>query len=112
MDITEVRLNLTRTISKYYAYQQASLSQKVSFNIPMLRKLAGSDQNLSDSIAILSYIEGTKKKKKNIQWFLGLLDVLRLSHFATNEKTDILSKLGFMFPKQDEEEDWKEDESG
>lgn len=96
--------------SKYYTYQQASLSQKVSFNTPMLRKVVGSDKELSDSIAVLSYIEGTKGIKKDIQWFLGLLDVLRLSHLATSEKTDILSKLGFMFPKEDDDEDWSEDE--
>jgi len=104
------------TQSKYYSYQQASLSQKISFNIDILRKLAGSDQQLSDSIAILTYISDPKKeellKKDSIKWILGLLDVLRLSHFATSEKTNEISKLGFMLPRQDEEEDWAEDESG
>ena len=102
--------------SKYYAYQQASLSQKVSYKIPIIRELVGSDQELGDSIAILTYINDPKKMKicetNPIQWVIGLLDVLRLSHFTNSEKTDILSKLGFLFPKQDEEEDWSEDESG
>jgi len=97
--------------SKYYSYQQASLSQKVSFKIPILRELVGSDQELGDSIAVLSYIGNPENlKKPPIKFTLGLLDVLRLSHFVNNEKTDILSKLGFLFPKEDEEEDWSEDE--
>jgi len=97
--------------SKYYSYQQASLSQKVSFKIPILRELVGSDQELGDSIAVLSYIGNPENLKKTpIKFTLGLLDVLRLSHFVNNEKTDILSKLGFLFPKEDEEEDWSEDE--
>lgn len=107
-----VNQNLSRSQGKYYDYRTSSLGQKVSFTHKMLRKLAGSDQELSDSIAVLTYIEDTKKEKKNIKWFIGLLDVLRQSHFATSEKTDILTKLSFMFPKEDEQEDWSEDESG
>jgi len=102
--------------SKYYSYQQASLSQKVSFKNPIIRELVGSDQELGDSIALLTYINNPEKMKlletDPIKWIIGLLDVLRLSHFANSEKTDILSKLGFLFPKEDEEEDWAEDESG
>jgi hypothetical protein len=81
---------------------QASLSQKVSFDFEILRKLAGSDPQLSDSIAVLTYInEPANLKKPPIDFMLGLLDVLRLSHLATSEKTDIISKLGFMLPAQE-----------
>ena len=97
--------------TKYYTYQQASLSQKVSFKSPILQKLSGSDKELSDSIGILWYLGETGvMDKKNTEFILGLLDVLRLSHFATSEKTNEISKLGFMIPKQDDDEDWKEDE--
>jgi hypothetical protein len=98
--------------NKYYTYQQASLSQKAAFKNKILEKLSGSDQELSDSIAVLSYL-GEKKmmNKKDLEFILGLLNVLRLSHFATSEKTNEISKLGFMMPKQDEDEDWSEDES-
>jgi hypothetical protein len=99
--------------TKYYTYQQASLSQKASFKNPILQKLSGSDQELSDSIGILWYLGETGlMDKKDTEFILGLLDVLRLSHFATSEKTNEISKLGFMMPKQDEDEDWSEDESG
>ena len=99
--------------SKYYTYQQASLSQKASYKNPILKKLSGTDQELSDSIAVIWYL-GEKKMvdKKDTEFILGLLDVLRLSHFATSEKLNEISKLGFLMPKQDEEEDWSEDESG
>ncbi|GAH70142.1 unnamed protein product, partial [marine sediment metagenome] len=36
-----------------------------------------------------------------IEFMLGLLNVLRLSHLATSEKTDIISKLGFMLPAKE-----------
>ena len=104
------------TLSKYSAYQQASLGQKVSFNIGILRYLAGSDQELGDSIAVLTYLSESENmkvlEKDPLKWVLGLLDYLRLSHFANSEKTDILTKLSFLYPKKDELEDWSEDESG
>ena len=82
--------------------QQASLSQKVSYDIPLIRKLAGSDVQISDSIAVLSYINDPENFKKSpTEFMLGLLDVLRLSHFATSEKVNEISKLGFMLPNRD-----------
>ena len=88
--------------SKYYTFKQASLSQKVSALIPILKKLSGSDRELSDSIAVLSYL-GDKgmMDKKDTEFILGLLDVLRLSHFATSETINEITKLGFMLPKAD-----------
>ena len=81
---------------------QASLSQKVSFDNDLLQKLAGSDPQISDSIAVLSYINDPKNlKQPAIEFMLGLLNVLRLSHLATSEKTDIISKLGFMLPTKE-----------
>jgi len=86
--------------SKYNTYQQASLSQKVSAQIPLLKKLSGSDPELSDSIAVLSYLkENRMMNTKDTDFILGLLDVLRLSHFATSEKINEITKLGFMLPK-------------
>ena len=81
---------------------QASLSQKVSFDNELIQKLAGSDPQISDSIAVLSYINDPENLKKSaIEFMLGLLNVLRLSHLATSEKTDIISKLGFMLPAKE-----------
>ncbi|GAH54923.1 unnamed protein product [marine sediment metagenome] len=43
---------------------QASLSQKVSFDNELIQKLAGSDPQISDSIAVLSYINDPENLKK------------------------------------------------
>ena len=81
---------------------QASLSQKVSYDNALIKKLVGSDPQISDSIAVLSYINDKENFKKSpIEFMLGLLDVLRLSHLATSEKTDIISKLGFFLPAKE-----------
>lgn len=62
--------------------------------------------DISDSIAILSYVndpENMKLLAKDvIKWTIGLLDILRLSHFSTSKDTDILTKLGFMSPKAED----------
>jgi hypothetical protein len=93
---------MPKKISDFEFRQQASLSQKVSFDIPLIQKLAGSDVDISDSIAVLSYINDPESfKKSGIDFILGLLNVLRLARFATSEKTNEISKMGFMLPAKD-----------
>ena len=88
--------------NKFLAYQHASLSQKVSFNIPILKLLSGTDQELSDSIGVFWYLGETGVMDKNqTVWIMGLLDVLRLSHLATSPTTNEITKLGFMLPKEE-----------
>lgn len=101
--------------TKYYTYQQASLSQKVSFKDKIFQKLAGADKELSDSIGVLLILceNGIlDKDNPSIQLMLSILDVQRKARFATSEKTNEITKLGFMSPKADDDEDWAEDESG
>ena len=91
--------------SKYYTYQQASLSQKVSFNDAIFRKLAGADPEISDSIGVLSVLceKGIlNEDDPAIQLMLSLLDVKRKSRFATSDKTNEITKLGFMLPKAED----------
>jgi len=92
--------------SKYEFWKEASLSQKLADAQPIYQKLAGSDKEISDTIAILTYItdkEAQKVAKTNpTLWIIGLLDVLRMSAFATSEKTDILTKLGLQMPKAED----------
>lgn len=101
--------------TKYYTYQQASLSQKVSFKDKIFQKLAGSDPQTSESIGLflllgeLGYID---LKEPNWVLMMGILDMTRKARFATSEKTNEITKLGFMSPKADDDEDWSEDESG
>jgi len=92
------------SISDYAFGRTASLSQTASADNPMLQKTVGSDPEISDSIAILTYLTDKEAnellQKDPMQWLIGLLDVLRISHFATSEKTDIISKLGFFSPQR------------
>jgi len=90
------------SISDYAFGRTASLSQRASSENPMLQKTVGSDVEISDAIAVISYISNPENlKKSGIEFMLGLLDVLRISHFATSEKTDIISKLGFFSPQKE-----------
>jgi hypothetical protein len=93
---------MSQAQSKYYTYQQASLSQKVSHNLKILRKLSGTDREISDSIAVITYlVESGAMDEGDAKFVLGLLDVLRLSHLATSEKINEITKLGFMLPRAD-----------
>jgi len=90
--------------SKYEFWKEASLSQKLSDKIPILQKLSGTDQELSDAIAVLTYIKDPENlKRPGIDFMLGLLDVLRLSHFATSERNNEITKMGLMMPKSEDE---------
>jgi hypothetical protein len=86
--------------SKYEIWRQASLSQILSDKIPLYQKLAGADVEISDSIAVLSYINDPENFKQSpIEFMLGLLNVLRISHFATSEKVNEITKMGMQMPK-------------
>jgi len=96
---------MTRTQSKYQFYQEASLSQKLADKIPIYQKLAGTDRQLSDSIGVLEYLREKNvidKNDPNIELFLGILNVLRMSAFATSEKVNEITKMGMQMPKRED----------
>ena len=91
-----------KSISDYEFKQRSSLSQRVGFHIPEIQNLSGSDPEISDAIAVLTYIkEPNNFKKSTIDFTIGLLNVLRLSHFATSDRTDVITKMGFMLPAKE-----------
>jgi len=93
---------MSQNRSKYEFIQEASLSQQLAARVPLYQKLAGSDQELSDSIAVLSYLgDRGMMNKKDLEFILGLLNVLRLSHFATSEKVNEITKMGLQMPRSD-----------
>ena len=95
---------MTDSRSKYQFYQEASLSQKLSAKIPILAKLSGTDPEISDSIAVLTYLSKPENLKKDgIAFTLGLLDVLRLSNFATSQPNNEITKMGLMIPNSEDE---------
>lgn len=96
---------MPKRTSDFEFRQQTSLSQRVGFNIPIMQILAGSDPEISDSIASLTYISDPENTKllaeAPLKWVIGLLNVLRLSRFATSDKTNEISKMGFMLPAKE-----------
>ena len=93
---------MSQNRSKYEFIQEASLSQQLAARVPLYQKLAGSDRELSDSIAVLSYLgDRGMMNKKDLEFILGLLNVLRLSHFATSEKVNEITKMGLQMPRSD-----------
>lgn len=100
------------TRSKREFYQEASLSQKLAHKDEMYQKLAGADRQLSDSIGfllVLGEFGMIDLKNPNIQLVLALLDVQRKSAFATSEKTNEITKMGFQLPKGTSEVDFNDD---
>lgn len=90
---------MPKKTSDFEFRQQTSLSQRVGFKIPLMQILAGSDPQISDGIAVMSYLNDPENfKKPPVDFTIGLLNVLRLSRFATSEKTNEISKMGFMLP--------------
>lgn len=81
--------------------QQTSLSQRVSFLIDMMKHLAGSDPETSLAIAnlrVLGQNNIINLEDPGIKLLLDMLDGRRLALFATSEKTNEISKMGFMLP--------------
>ena len=97
--------------SKYYIYQQASLSQKVAFKDKIFQKLAGSDPATSESIGFFEVLGAhgfIDLKDPTWKLVLALLDMTRKARFATSEKTNEITKLGFMSPKETSEVDFSD----
>jgi len=91
--------------SKYQFYQEASLSQKLADKIPLYQKLAGTDRYLSDSIAVLEFFRNRNvfaKDDPEIDMVIGLLNVLRMSAFATSERVNEITKMGMQMPKKED----------
>lgn len=104
--------NLPQRTSDFEFRQQASLSQQLSDQDKIFRKLAGTDPEISDSIGILLVLGEfgiIDLKDENMKLMLSLLDVQRKSHFATSDKVNEITKLGLQMPKRDQEVDADED---
>ena len=90
--------------SNFEFRQQASLSQQLGDHDKIFQKLSGSNPELSKSIGVLLVLCEKKilnANDPNIILLLAILDVQRKAEFATSEKTNEISKMGFMLPKSD-----------
>ena len=92
---------MPKRTSDFEFRQQASLSQRVGYQIPAIQTLSGTDPEISDSIAIIQVLKKMKLISNELDLVLELLNALRLSHFATSDKTNEISKMGFMLPAKE-----------
>lgn len=81
--------------------RQETMSQLLSANDSDFQRLAGTDQKISDKIVTLEYLTNPENLKKSPRdFFLGYLDLIRKSHFATNERLSDVTRLGFFLPRK------------
>ena len=87
------------SISDFEFERTRTLGQELAFLDNIYQKLAGTDKELSDAIAVLTLLRQEKLVGKEIDFILKLLDVLRKSAFATSDKTNEITKLSLLLPK-------------
>ena len=88
------------------------MAQRVADKYPEFTDYAGSDSTLSDSIAVLNFCAKfgmMDKEDEGFKMTKGLLIELKNARFATSEKVNEISKLGFMLPKGTKEVDFDDD---
>jgi len=82
--------------------QQSTMSQRLGFLQPDFQELAGADPNTSKKIQRLKVcIRHKIVKESDIKIVLDFLNGDRMALFATSEKTNEISKLGFMLPSKE-----------
>lgn len=97
---------MVQSRSKYEFYKESSLSQQLAFRHPEYREYAGTDQQISKSIATLNILHrfGFIDLDDDMFKFLkALLNEHRKALFATSEKVNEITKMGLQIPKKDDE---------
>lgn len=93
---------MTQSKSKFQFWQESSLSQKLADKIPIYQKLAGSDPETSEAIAVLETLgalEYINLEEPGFELVLALLNAKRQALFATSPHTNEISKMGMQMPK-------------
>lgn len=90
------------TRSKYEFYQEASLSQQLAHRHPEYKEYAGSDPEISLSLALFNVLHKHKiidLEDPGWKFVKDLLNEQRKAKFATSEKVNEISKMGMQMPK-------------
>jgi len=101
---------MTRSRAEFY--QQASLSQQLADKHPEYKDYAGSDPETSLSLALFRILDKHKiidLKQEGWRFIWDLLNEQRKAKFATSEKVNEISKMGFQMPKGISEVDFDDD---
>ena len=92
--------------SKYEFYKEASLSQKLAHRHPEYSDYAGSDKNISITLALFNILDKHKiidLNDPNWRFMKDLLNEQRKAIFATSEKVNEITKMGLQMPKAEDE---------
>lgn len=92
--------------SKYEFYKESSLSQQLGFRFPEYGEYAGSDPEISKSIATLNILDKfgfIDLREPTFELLKALLNEHRKASFATSEKVNEITKMGLQIPKQEDE---------
>ena len=87
--------------NKYEFREQATLSQQLSSQYPEFAELAGSDPEISRSIALFrvfikhGMMDG---KDPTIMLLMDILNAKRKAAFATSERVNEITKMGMQMP--------------
>jgi hypothetical protein len=94
---------MSQSRNKYDAWREASLAQKVADKYPDFVELSGSDYAISKKIQRLkSYVKLGYAKQEEVEPLLIILNGDRMAAYATNQKSNDITKLGLMLPKAED----------
>ena len=92
--------------SKYEFYKESSLSQQLAHRQPEYSDYAGSDPDISLTLALLNILHKHKKidvTKGGWKFVKDLLNEQRKAKFATSERVNEITKMGLQMPKAEDE---------
>ena len=92
--------------SKYEFFKEASLSQKLAHKHPEFSEYAGTDPEISQTLALFNVLNTHKKidlTDPNWKFIKDLLNEQRKAYFATSERTNEITKMGLQLPKAEDE---------
>jgi len=92
--------------SKYEFYKEASLSQQLAHKHREYSEYAGSDSNISLSLALFNVLDKHKMidlKEEGWKFLKDLLNEQRKAIFATSDKVNEITKMGLQMPKAEDE---------
>lgn len=92
--------------SKYEFYKEASLSQQLAHRYPEYKEYAGSDPEISLTLALFNILAKHKMidlNEPNWKFIKDLLNEQRKATFATSEKVNEITKMGLQMPKAEDE---------
>jgi hypothetical protein len=92
--------------SKYEFYKEASLSQQLAHRHPEYADYAGSDSEISVTLATFRVLFAhgiMDPEDPGIELVYALLNEHRKALFATSEKVNEITKMGLQMPKAEDE---------